>query len=204
MKKILIPVSVILLIVCVILLNKEESEGDIKDANIENTSLNASSIKKGKEAVNVTPYNEVKNHLDPELRYPPRFLQENGVFANDPSNPSDLPEEAELLKDKSIPEDKAVEYIDNIITSFIGIANRGAAPNGDHNVEITNALLGKNYLGVAYLTDDHPRIDEHGQLTDKWDIPYYFHVLSADKIEIRSAGEDKIMYTDDDIILEKE
>jgi hypothetical protein len=34
---------------------------------------------------------------------------------------------------------------------------------------------------------------------DRWGEPLYFHAISRDRLEIRSAGPDKIMWTPDDV-----
>ncbi|HLH53589.1 MAG TPA: hypothetical protein VKY92_08235 [Verrucomicrobiae bacterium] len=45
------------------------------------------------------------------------------------------------------------------------------------------------------------RIDSSGNLIDPWGTPYFFHQLSGMEMEIHSAGPDKIMWTQDDLVL---
>jgi hypothetical protein len=67
------------------------------------------------------------------------------------------------------------------------------------NSEITRALLGKNSRGTRYLPSD-VKINDKGELTDRWDQPIFFHQISGALMEIRSAGPDHIMWTKDDAI----
>ena len=74
----------------------------------------------------------------------------------------------------------------------------GALPLGS-NEEIVQALTGENPVKLQFLSPDHPAIDAEGRLVDRWDMPLFFHALAHDRIEIRSAGPDRILWTQDDI-----
>ena len=69
------------------------------------------------------------------------------------------------------------------------------------NEEITAALTGKNKLRLALIPKDHPAISKAGELCDRWGTPFFFHAESATRMEIRSAGPDKKMWNDDDVVL---
>ena len=68
------------------------------------------------------------------------------------------------------------------------------------NAEITAALAGKNQFHFAFIAPDHPAINARGELCDRWGTPFFFHALSGTRMEIRSAGPDKKLYTPDDIL----
>ena len=68
------------------------------------------------------------------------------------------------------------------------------------NVEIAAALLGNNPKSLAYLPASGRFLDSSGRLIDRWGTPYFFHALSGDVMEIRSAGPDHELHTADDII----
>ena len=72
-------------------------------------------------------------------------------------------------------------------------------PVGD-NAAITAALTGKNPLNFQFIRRDHPAIDARGELCDRWGTPFFFHALSGTRMELRSAGPDRQMYTDDDVV----
>lgn len=68
------------------------------------------------------------------------------------------------------------------------------------NAEITAALAGDNSRGHAPLAADSSAINENGELVDRWDTPFFFHQMSANSIEVRSAGPDRNLYTADDVV----
>ena len=80
-------------------------------------------------------------------------------------------------------------------TNFHGQGN----PVGE-NADITAALTGKNPLNFQFIRRDHPAINARGELCDRWGTPFFFHALSGTRMELRSAGPDRQMYTDDDIV----
>jgi hypothetical protein len=68
------------------------------------------------------------------------------------------------------------------------------------NAEITSRLLGKNARGTRFLPDN-AQVNSQGELIDRWDQPIFFHQISASVMEIRSAGPDRVMWTQDDEVL---
>lgn len=66
------------------------------------------------------------------------------------------------------------------------------------NAEITKALNGGNPR-QARLLPEGMTLNRDGELVDRWGKPYFFHQLSKDQMEIRSAGPDQQMWTEDDI-----
>jgi hypothetical protein len=69
------------------------------------------------------------------------------------------------------------------------------------NAEIMRAILGDNPKGAKLGPPDDMVLNGSGELVDHWGTPYFFHQLSATKMEIWSAGPDKRIGTGDDIIL---
>jgi hypothetical protein len=67
------------------------------------------------------------------------------------------------------------------------------------NEEIAAALRGKNKAALRALPDDHRIFNAQGQLVDRWSTPLYFHAASRDRLEVRSAGPDRTMWTADDL-----
>lgn len=89
------------------------------------------------------------------------------------------------------------------IFRYTTLEPRGQIPTGT-NKEITRALTTPNELGIASLPQDHPSISAKGELMDRWKTPYFFHALSSQKMEIRSAGPDRLMFTEDDFVEPKQ
>ena len=73
-------------------------------------------------------------------------------------------------------------------------------PVGD-NIDITAVLTGRNPLGFAFIPQDCPAINASGELCDRWGTPFFFHQMSGEEMEIRSAGPDRKLWTDDDAVL---
>lgn len=99
---------------------------------------------------------------------------------------------------ESSPHEDAATVRD-LIGTFRRLAK--ANPIGD-NDEITAQLLGRDPRGpaVALIDASSPAIDARGRLVDRWGTPYFFHALSANNMEIRSAGPDRKMWTPDDVV----
>jgi hypothetical protein len=90
------------------------------------------------------------------------------------------------------------------LVNEIFIAYRGAVHTGNpvgENAEITAVLKGRNKLGYAFIPPDNPAINPKGELCDRWGTPFFFHQLSGEKMEIRSAGPDHRLWTADDEVL---
>lgn len=69
------------------------------------------------------------------------------------------------------------------------------------NAEIVECLAGGNPEGFEFVSRDHPFVDDTGQLLDRWGTPLFFHAESMLAIEIRSAGPDGRLFTEDDVFL---
>ena len=67
------------------------------------------------------------------------------------------------------------------------------------NEEIAAALCGRNRIQLRFVPDTSPIFNAKGQIVDRWGEPLYFHAIARDRLEIRSAGPDKIMWTPDDV-----
>lgn len=91
-----------------------------------------------------------------------------------------------------------LRVVSEIIDTFRSNFPRNGNPVGN-NADITAALTGKNKLRLALIPPDHSAINRDGELCDRWGTPFFFHAESANRMEIRSAGPDKKMWTDDDV-----
>jgi hypothetical protein len=76
----------------------------------------------------------------------------------------------------------------------------GQFPAGEDNAQFMNALRGLNPEQLAIFPFAHPRLDASGALLDAWGKPFFFHQLSRDHVEVRSAGPDGAWYTADDLL----
>ena len=76
----------------------------------------------------------------------------------------------------------------------------GEFPIGS-NQEITAALMGANASKIRFLERGELALNDRLELVDHWGRPYFFHQESAQKMELRSAGPDREMWTTDDLTL---
>jgi hypothetical protein len=68
------------------------------------------------------------------------------------------------------------------------------------NPEIAAALQGKNPRQINFLAESGLRLNGKGEIVDGYGIPFFFHQISGNEMEIRSAGPDKVMWTSDDLV----
>ena len=91
-----------------------------------------------------------------------------------------------------------LEILEELFAAFQRFV--GSVPEGGLNDEIVAGLLGGNEKKLVFLRNGHPKLNEQGELLDRFGTPYYFHPLSSDEIEIRSAGPDGLLFTEDDAV----
>jgi hypothetical protein len=120
--------------------------------------------------------------------------QSTGLRSDDA--PSHL---ADLLNSPTTDIKADLRLLDDIFQQYRS-AMHGDDPIGD-NKDITAALTGKNKLDFAFIPKNNPAINSKGELCDRWGSPFFFHQLSGTEMQIRSAGPDKKLFTDDDIVI---
>ncbi|MCB1211999.1 MAG: hypothetical protein KDK97_21940, partial [Verrucomicrobiales bacterium] len=90
----------------------------------------------------------------------------------------------------------------DIVEEFVDLYRRAYGDNPvGLNSDITAALTGTvdpSKPGGLFPANS-PAV-RGGQLMDRWGSPFWFHSVSGAKMEIRSAGPDRQLFTGDDII----
>lgn len=81
--------------------------------------------------------------------------------------------------------------------SFVKAGQR--SPIGD-NRDFVKVLTGGNLQRIAPIPPGHPRINSAGELVDRGGVPFAIHPLSQTLLEVRAAGEDGLLWTDDDVV----
>ena len=74
-------------------------------------------------------------------------------------------------------------------------------PVGSENAEITEQLLGKNPKRIVFIDPRCPAL-RGNQLVDQWGSPFFFHAVSGQQMQERSAGPDRHLWTADDVLVE--
>ena len=69
------------------------------------------------------------------------------------------------------------------------------------NADLADALRGRNPHQQRFLPDDHPALNDDGELIDRFGIPLHLHVEKAGYYQLRSAGPDRKLWTEDDLLI---
>jgi hypothetical protein len=129
----------------------------------------------------------------------------NGPHSSHLSHPSQLAKPligTDILKHYADPAAKPEEdltWMSRALDNFsLLVKGNDPLPLGA-NEDIADALRGKNKARIRFLPDDSPVFDKQGRIIDRWNTPLYFHASARDRLEIRSAGTDRQMWTADDL-----
>jgi hypothetical protein len=127
--------------------------------------------------------------VDRESRFaPPQSMNDQSMVS---------PMARRLSAPDSTPEEDLVVLSE--MFEYYCLGNDGQIPTGT-NLEITQAFIRKDSLGLAFIGADHTSISSAGELVDRWGSPYVFHAQSSQRMEVRSAGPDRQMHTMDDFV----
>lgn len=121
---------------------------------------------------------------------------------------SDLPEVKEDLSaehligfgSKSSTAQKDLELVRDAIEVFLYSVKVPAALPTSGNQAIVRALCGENAYRIRFVNPNAPFFNESGEILDRWGSPLYFHFEEASDPGIRSAGPDRQMWTEDDLV----
>ncbi|MCH7227513.1 hypothetical protein [Haloferula sp. A504] len=93
--------------------------------------------------------------------------------------------------------------LDRVIVGYFSIIKDHEGYSIGGNEDLAAALRGENAYKQRFLPDDHYAFGADGRLIDRWETPIFVHPIAARDIELRSAGPDREMFTNDDIVLNK-
>jgi hypothetical protein len=114
-----------------------------------------------------------------------------------PPIPPDLPPS----KLRVVPSPEALKDIEDIQFMLRDYRTRlGDNPTGT-NAEIMKEVMGGNRAKARLGPPEGQTLNDQGELLDRWGVPYFFHQLSKNEMEIRSAGPDRAMWTTDDVVM---
>lgn len=103
--------------------------------------------------------------------------------------------------------DPATEPIDDlqklhrVITGYFSIVKESSRYPIGGNADLAAALRGENPNKEILLPANHPVFSDDGLLLDRWKTPLIVHPEAWRELELRSAGPDKMPYTEDDLVL---
>lgn len=85
--------------------------------------------------------------------------------------------------------------MDNSLLLLKSSANQPLSANEDWAA----LFRGQNAARERFLSDNSIALNAKGQLIDRWGTPLFFHALGGGRNEVRSAGPDGKLWTDDDL-----
>ncbi len=130
---------------------------------------------------------ETETPSDPTVTHPPPALP-----------PAYHPQQQALLSADGS-QHRDLEILSGMLMSYRNVMKDQARPIGI-NEDLTEVLTRPYRRGLRFLPMEHPAINEQGQLIDRWGTPIHLHPVSQGMMELRSAGPDRLLFTDDDIV----
>ena len=86
-----------------------------------------------------------------------------------------------------------------LMDNFLLLAKEAARRPLSANEDWARALRGGDGARERFLSAHNAAFNERGQLVDRWGTPLFFHAVGQGRYEVRSAGPDRAMWTDDDL-----
>ena len=134
---------------------------------------------------------------------PPSEILDSGadLFAatSAPATSDESPTAASAL---SKPQQKAaLADLDNVQFMLRDFRARMHGNPEGTNAEIMKSVMGGNPVQAHLGPPEGQRLNEQGELVDRWGTPYFFHQLSKEEMEVRSSGPDRTMWTTDDLVM---
>ena len=114
------------------------------------------------------------------------------VAPSAPAVPAVLPPDAEAAQAQVLAD---IDNLQLVVRDFR--VALGGNPIGN-NAEIVKQLMGDNLKQVKLTLPPGTSLNGEGELCDRWGTPLFFHQVSREQMEIRSAGPDRKMWTPDD------
>lgn len=114
---------------------------------------------------------------------------------------SDVAEQLDSLNDPEREPVEDIQLLTSAVASYRQIFREN--PVAGENREVVEALTGNNPYQMMFIDPSHPAINSSNELMDRWKVPYRFHPVSRDQMEIRSAGVDRQFGTPDDVMVEE-
>jgi hypothetical protein len=148
----------------------------------------------------VTPSDSSVAPPEPAIPEPPQAQMAETAAVPPPSAPSNRFAQLDLSKSTQPDRDAARNDVENISLMLRDFRTvQGDNPVGS-NAEIMKAIMGGNKKGATLGPPEGQNLNANGELVDRWGTPVFFHQMSANEMEIRSAGPDQKLWTSDDVI----
>lgn len=155
-------------------------------------------------------FSRPENHPQPT---PTPVVQEEkipaGIIVTESSNPAPPPSNRssaagdrllEGYADPALPPKNDLVLMAHAISDFLIIAKQANERPLSANEEWSAALRGQRPGSEPWFSNSSKALDSQQRLIDRWGTPLHFHALGNKQWEIRSAGPDRKLFTEDDLM----
>lgn len=87
----------------------------------------------------------------------------------------------------------------HLMENYLLLTKEAARRPLSANEDWARVWRGADGSGERFLSDQHPALNDRGQVVDRWGIPLFFHAVGRGRFEVRSAGPDRMLWTEDDL-----
>jgi len=93
-----------------------------------------------------------------------------------------------------------VQTLHGLVVQYLQVIQRRQGPPIGDDMDLAKVLKGKNPIKRAVVDPAHSAFSREGRILDRWGTPYHVHALSSTAYRIRSAGPDRTLFTEDDLV----
>ncbi len=163
-----------------------------------------------KEAGKSTPDEKATDHAHSSKNSKsekPQKVSEDTPETNNqhPTNRASLKDAHKFLQFYGAPENspfRDLVYLTSVLQVYTSHLKGQTLLPTDSNKSIVEVLRGKNAKNLEFIPADFKYLNSEGEIVDRWNTPLSFHFKNINQPEIRSAGEDRELWTDDDLVFE--
>jgi hypothetical protein len=103
--------------------------------------------------------------------------------------------------DPATPPIEDLRKLHRVLTGYFSVIKDASRNPIGGNADLAAALRGENPNRTVFVHPGHAVFSPDGLLRDRWDSPVIVHPEGWRRIELRSAGPDKMPFTGDDLVL---
>ena len=92
-----------------------------------------------------------------------------------------------------------VQLMGTLLSNYRMLAKGVDPRHYSTNEGVSKMLKGQGVVGLPALSENHAVFNEEGLITDRCGEPWFSHLVSKDKLDIYSPGEDGEYGTEDDL-----
>ena len=144
----------------------------------------------------------VSNHLDFNVKPPPlRPPAKSEIKPSPPSGPTPAESLLAGFGDPAVPPIEDLRKIQRVAVGYFSVVKDSSRFPIGGNEDFSAALRGENPNREVFIPAGHPVFSPAGLLMDRWGSPLIIHPQAWRQLELRSAGQDRIPYNGDDLVL---